>query len=190
MVSSSKHGVGEEDSSKAPQRQTNGKEPHPPFPENIHEDAKSVPASKAPLFKRVWTKLGINKFVVMIMVKPAVAATISMAIYQKKSVAAHYLNFGYLIMIVSVTTVPILPRGKFLLNLFMSVVSYLLLSSLFPFKRLSFLLYQILVAYDWLTRSFEQVSNLYRCWHGLFRTMGGSEGPTTYNTSWSISWHC
>ena len=190
MVSSSKHGVGEEDSSKAPQRQTNGKEPHPPFPENIHEDAKSVPASKAPLFKRVWTKLGINKFVVMIMVKPAVAATISMAIYQKKSVAAHYLNFGYLIMIVSVTTVPILPRGKFLLNLFMSVVSYLLLSSLFPFKRLSFLLYQILVAYDWLTRSFQLVSNLYCCWHGLFRTMGGSQGPTTYNTSWSISCRC
>jgi hypothetical protein len=69
------------------------------------------------------------------MVKPAVAATISMAIYQKKSVAARYLNFGYLIMIVSVTTVPILPRGKFLLNLFMSVVSYLLLNS-FPIQEI------------------------------------------------------
>jgi hypothetical protein len=146
MASSSKHVVGEDDSSKSSQGQITGKEPHPASPEIIDEDTKSVPAGKAPLLKRIWTKLGINKFVVMIMVKPAVAATISMAIYQKKSVAAHYLNFGYLIMIISVTTVPILPRGKFLLNLFMSVVSYLLLTSHFPFKRSSFLLYQIFVA--------------------------------------------
>jgi hypothetical protein len=32
-----------------------------------------------------------------------------------------YLNFGYLIVITSITTVPILPRGKFLLNLFLSL---------------------------------------------------------------------
>ena len=136
MASSSKHVVSDEDSSKSPQGQTNGKDPHPRSPGNIHEDAKSVPASKAPLLKRIWTKLGINKFVLMIMVKPAVAATISMAIYQKKSVAAHYLNFGYLIMIVSVTTVPILPRGKFLLNLFMSVVSLPTAKFSFPLQEI------------------------------------------------------
>ena len=66
----------------------------------------------------------------MIMVKPAVAATISMAIFQSQKVAVHYLNLGYLIIIISVTTVPILPRGKFLLNLFLSVVSVLLPSLL------------------------------------------------------------
>ncbi len=112
MVSSSKHVISDEDSSKSPTGQTNGKGPRPLSPGNIQEDAKSVPTSKAHQLKRIWTKLGINQFVFMIMVKPAVAVTISMAIYQKKSVAAHYLNFGYLIMIVSVTTVPILPRGE------------------------------------------------------------------------------
>jgi len=62
-----------------------------------------------------------------------------MAIYQRSSVAKQYgvsswvpsqttkltiysyLNFGYLIIITSITTVPILPRGKFLLNLFLSL---------------------------------------------------------------------
>jgi hypothetical protein len=75
------------------------------------------------ILKKLWSKLGINGFVVMVMVKPALAATISMAIYQNDKVAANYLNFGYLIIIVSVVTVPILPRGKFLMNLAISVVS-------------------------------------------------------------------
>lgn len=59
------------------------------------------------------------------MIKPALAAAISMAIYQIHAVAAVYLNFGYLIVIISITTVPILPRGKFLMNLFVTVVCFL-----------------------------------------------------------------
>jgi hypothetical protein len=89
------------------------------------------PPARSSIFKRVWTKIGINGFVFMIMVKPAIAATISMAIYQKYSVAANYLNFGYLIIIVSVLTVPILPRGKFLMNLFFSIVSLFVTQHLF-----------------------------------------------------------
>ena len=126
MASSLEHVDGEEDSSKSPQRPTNGKETHPGLP-----DAASDPAKKPSVLTRTWKKLGINAFVVMIMIKPAVAATISMAIFQSQKVAVHYLNLGYLIIIISVTTVPILPRGKFLLNLFLSLVSYSLLD--FPF---------------------------------------------------------
>lgn len=117
------HVDGEQDSSKSPQEHPNGKEPTPSFPDKTHETAPSSPAKKAPLLKRIWTKLGINPFVVMIMVKPAVAATIATAIYQSPSVAVHYQNLGYLIIVISITTVPILPRGKFLLNLFLSLVS-------------------------------------------------------------------
>jgi hypothetical protein len=91
---------------------------------DFHQNLPSTPSSKKPsILKRIWAKLGINGLVVMIMVKPAVAATISMAIYQSPRVAVNYLNLGYLVIIVSITTVPILPRGKFLLNLFLSVVS-------------------------------------------------------------------
>lgn len=59
----------------------------------------------------------------MIMVKPSISAVIAMAIYQKHSVAVNYLNLGYLIIIISIITVPILPRGKYLMNLFLCLVS-------------------------------------------------------------------
>jgi hypothetical protein len=137
MASSPQHVDAAEDrlSSKSPPKfsntnpHTNGNEAHPlPIPDNAQEGAPSARAAKkTSVLKRVWAKLGFNGLVMMIMVKPALAATISMAIYQSPSVAPHYLNFGYLIIIISITTVPILPRGKFLLNLFLSVVSFSLL---------------------------------------------------------------
>ncbi|KAE9381490.1 hypothetical protein N431DRAFT_458077 [Stipitochalara longipes BDJ] len=119
MASSPKHVDVEDDVSEAHQGHTNGKEASP---DHNKDAVPSTPAERPPLLKRIWKKLGINGIVVMIMVKPAVAATISMAIFQSQKVAVHYQNLGYLIIIVSVTTVPILPRGKFLLNLFLSLL--------------------------------------------------------------------
>jgi cation transport ATPase len=131
MATSPQHVEAEEESSKSQQEpsssnhHTNGKEAHPHHITN--DDAPPAQsAKKQSLLKRIWTKLGFSPLVVMIMVKPALAATISMAIYQSHGVASHYLNLGYLIIVISITTVPILPRGKFLLNLFLSVVSFLL----------------------------------------------------------------
>lgn len=100
-----------------------------PQGEESHDTPQAPVQAKSSVMKRVWKKMGINGLVVMIMVKPAIAATISMAIYQSQRVAVNYLNLGYLIIIVSVTTVPILPRGKFLLNFFLSVVSSAILQS-------------------------------------------------------------
>jgi hypothetical protein len=97
-----------------------------PTPISSEEQANAAPKSPPAgmtLLKRVWAKIGIDGFVVMVMVKPALAATISMAIYQKHSVAKNYLNFGYLTIIISVLSGPILPRGKFLMKSFFSVVS-------------------------------------------------------------------
>lgn len=132
MASSPQHVEVEEDSSKSPpvlsstNQQTPSKEDHPPdISDNVHDDTPPAQAARKPsVLKRIWTKLGFSPLVVMIMVKPALAATISMAIYQSHGVASHYLNLGYLIIVISITTVPILPRGKFLLNLFLSVVSF------------------------------------------------------------------
>lgn len=77
---------------------------------------------KEPLSKRILTKLGFNPMVFMFMVKGSIAPTICMAIYQRRSVAADYLNLGYLMIVISILTVPMLPRGKFLMNLFFSLV--------------------------------------------------------------------
>jgi hypothetical protein len=74
------------------------------------------------ILTRAWKALGITPLAIMFMVKGAVAPTIAMAIYQKHSVAINYLNFGYVMIVVSITTVPILPRGQFIMNLTVTVV--------------------------------------------------------------------
>ncbi|KAG4438513.1 hypothetical protein IFR05_005987 [Cadophora sp. M221] len=88
--------------------------------EESHDDPSPSPTPKKPfILLRAWKKLGITPLVFMIMVKPAISAVIAMGIYQKHSVAVNYLNLGYLIIIISIITVPILPRGKYLMNLFL-----------------------------------------------------------------------
>lgn len=101
-----------------------------PSPKSMPTTAKNgsstgpISAPKKPtVLQRAWKKVDFNPTTVMIMVKPAIAATIAMAIFQSHAFAKHYLNLGYLIIIVSITTVPILPRGKFIMNLLVSVVS-------------------------------------------------------------------
>ncbi|KAF4633791.1 hypothetical protein G7Y89_g4321 [Cudoniella acicularis] len=76
---------------------------------------------KVSILTRAWKALGITPLAIMFMVKGAVAPTITMAIYQKHSVAINYLNFGYVMIVVSITTVPILPRGQFVMNLMVTV---------------------------------------------------------------------
>jgi hypothetical protein len=91
--------------------------------QSSHPDAFAPsPNSKPSLLKRSWQKLGITPLVTMFMVKGMVAPTIALAIYQRPSVAANYLNFGFVMIVISITTVPILPRGQFIMNLIISVV--------------------------------------------------------------------
>ncbi|KAK0126282.1 hypothetical protein ONS95_007894 [Cadophora gregata] len=95
-----------------------------PFPqqnaENFQNDSpSSPPLPKQSVLRRAWRRIGITPQVFMIMVKPSISAVIAMGIYQKHSVAVNYLNLGYLIIIISIISVPILPRGKYLMNLFL-----------------------------------------------------------------------
>lgn len=78
--------------------------------------------------------MGINKTVAALVFKGALAPLIATAIYQKKSVAEIYVNFGYLLIVVSILAVTILPRGKFMMNMSISVVSSGLKSQLHIFS--------------------------------------------------------
>lgn len=89
----------------------------------IGNEGNSLPTPAPSIFKRAWGKLGIDGTVASLVFKGALAPSIATAIYQKKSVADIYLNFGYLIIVVSILAVTILPRGKFMLNMSISVVS-------------------------------------------------------------------
>lgn len=98
-----------------------------PSPSQSYAQSNNVPVSlpeKLSLFKRVWARLGMNSLVVMFMVKGALAPTIATAILQSHSVTQHYLNLGYLVIVISILSVPILPRGKFAMNMLASIVSF------------------------------------------------------------------
>lgn len=85
--------------------------------------AAAASPTKPSILKRAWGKLGFNAMVVMFMVKGGLPPTIAIAIYQRYSVAVNYLNLGYVMIVVSILTVPVLPRGKYLMNLFITLVS-------------------------------------------------------------------
>ena len=77
---------------------------------------------KSPIWSRAWKKIALDRMAIMFMIKGALPPTICMSMYQSHGVAANYLNLGYLMIIISILTVPMLPRGKFLMNLFISLV--------------------------------------------------------------------
>ncbi|KAH9213556.1 hypothetical protein DL95DRAFT_524402 [Leptodontidium sp. 2 PMI_412] len=74
------------------------------------------------LWKKIVGKLGLSVPVVLMMAKGAIAPTIGIAIYQNPKVAEHFSTIGYLIPIMSVLTVPIMPRARYLQNLLVTSV--------------------------------------------------------------------
>ncbi|KAK8108482.1 hypothetical protein PG984_014283 [Apiospora sp. TS-2023a] len=84
--------------------------------------ATAAPAPKKPgrLAKMGFTPIDLPTF--LIMVKGAVAPTIGIAIYQHAAVANYFTTLGYLVGIISVLSLSILPRGKFLQNVILNVI--------------------------------------------------------------------
>lgn len=71
---------------------------------------------------RLCNKMRLSPQVLIFTVKAAAAPTIAIAICQRHSVALHYMNFGYIMVVVSIITLPMLPRAQFILNLFTTTV--------------------------------------------------------------------
>ncbi|PVH80431.1 hypothetical protein DL98DRAFT_654821 [Cadophora sp. DSE1049] len=82
----------------------------------------SQKASDPLRWKKVVARLGITVPIVLMMAKGAIAPTIGIAIYQNPKVAEHFSTIGYLIPIMSILTVPIMPRARYLQNLLVTSV--------------------------------------------------------------------
>ena len=93
------------------------------MPPPTQENADKPRLSPLAFVKKAWAGLGFTRLTVTMMIKGSLSPTIATAMYQSHSVADNYLNLGYLIIVMSLLTVPILPRGKFLQNFFISLVS-------------------------------------------------------------------
>ncbi|EPE03995.1 hypothetical protein F503_04843 [Ophiostoma piceae UAMH 11346] len=84
------------------------------------DDDDDEPEPPKPTFLQ---RIGLDVPTLMMMFKGSLPPIISLAIYQSDAVAAEYTSLGYLIPIISVITITIMPRGKFLQTLFLNVLS-------------------------------------------------------------------
>ncbi|KAK3296349.1 uncharacterized protein B0H64DRAFT_442667 [Chaetomium fimeti] len=69
------------------------------------------------------TKLGLDAPTLTTMFKGSLPPIIGIAMLQSRPVAAYFTTLGYLIPVISVFAMPIMPRGKFLMNLFLNVLA-------------------------------------------------------------------
>lgn len=72
--------------------------------------------------EKVITKLGLDAPTVLMMFKGSVPPIVGVVIYQSDVVSSYFGSFGYLVAIITVMTVPILPRGKFIMSLVLNLL--------------------------------------------------------------------
>ena len=88
-----------------------------PLDDGLQPKADAGDVSKKPnLPKRLWTASGLNVITLKLMFKGAIAPTIALAIYQAHSIAKIYSTLGYLVAIMSILSMPIMPRSKSVLQ--------------------------------------------------------------------------
>ncbi|KAK8022067.1 hypothetical protein PG993_012834 [Apiospora rasikravindrae] len=78
------------------------------------------PKKPGRMAKMGFTPIDLPTF--LIMVKGAVPPTIGIAIYQSTAVANYFTTLGYLVGIISILSLSILPRGKFLQNVVLNLI--------------------------------------------------------------------
>ncbi|KAK1832231.1 hypothetical protein QBC39DRAFT_371079 [Podospora conica] len=119
MASVEEHGQAPDDISTP--GESNGAKHSKPEPEHGgNEDHIEFPMRKPrPGFlSRCITKLGLDVPTVLMMFKGSLPPMLGIVMYQSPAVSNFYTTLGYLIPIISVLALAILPRGKFLMNLF------------------------------------------------------------------------
>jgi hypothetical protein len=93
-----------------PTEATNGRA----YQQQPPQQSKRQPAKQPSKLKQLWNKIGLDRMTLLIMVKGSLPPTIAIAMYQADAVAAFYGTIGYLVAILSVLSLPIMPRGKFI----------------------------------------------------------------------------
>ncbi|EHK26664.1 uncharacterized protein TRIVIDRAFT_50219 [Trichoderma virens Gv29-8] len=72
-------------------------------------------------WKRFIGKVGIDIPILIVMFKGSIPPIIGIAMYQSAAISSYFTTQGYLIPIISVLAVAILPRGRFIQNLILSL---------------------------------------------------------------------
>ncbi|ETS83906.1 hypothetical protein PFICI_05782 [Pestalotiopsis fici W106-1] len=85
-----------------------------PASDNRQDGNDDGAAPKAPPKPGIMARLGLDKSTLLMMFKGGVAPTIAISILQSARVANYYTTIGYLVGIISILSLSITPRGKFL----------------------------------------------------------------------------
>src|ERR1700761_686316 len=92
-----------------------------PKEDQQHEEMPTKVVDPRPnLLKRLWIKSGLQPVQLILMMKGAMPPVISLAAYQSDAWARKYTTLGYLIAIMSLLSLPIQPRAKFLQSILIS----------------------------------------------------------------------
>ncbi|TVY90187.1 Uncharacterized protein LAWI1_G001995 [Lachnellula willkommii] len=78
---------------------------------------------KDSVVKKLVAKIGLDVGTVMMMFKGSVAPAIGIAFYQANSVDKIYTTLGYLVPIITVLSMPIMPRAKFIQTITLNIIS-------------------------------------------------------------------
>ncbi|KAE9372370.1 hypothetical protein N431DRAFT_339051 [Stipitochalara longipes BDJ] len=87
------------------------------------EENEKKEEKKPSKLKEIWAKLGLDIGTVMMMFKGSCAPIIAISFYQADSVADTYTTLGYLVPIITVLSVAIMPRAKFLQNVVLNTLA-------------------------------------------------------------------
>lgn len=94
----------------------------PAQPSDQQKNAEEGPKKPSKL-KQAWDKVGLDFMTVSMMFKGSVPPIVALAMYQSDAIATTYGNLGYLVAISSILGFCIMPRGKFIQHMFLSVTT-------------------------------------------------------------------
>ncbi len=97
--------------------------PAPAQPAGVAAPKQDGEKKKPSKLKQWWDKLGLDLMTVKMMIKGSIPPTVAIAMYQSKPVAEVYQTLGYLVAISSILGFAIMPRGKFIQHMTLSIVA-------------------------------------------------------------------
>lgn len=92
-------------------------------PDDLAPHTEEEEEAIAPPKKTILERLGLDLPTLTLMFKGSLPPTIGVAIYQSTAFSQQYSTLGYLVPVVSVMTVAVMPRGKFIQTLTLNVLS-------------------------------------------------------------------
>ncbi|KAJ5577998.1 uncharacterized protein N7459_006962 [Penicillium hispanicum] len=102
---------------------SSGSSPSPTLSRRDTQATSKEKTTVAGRVKKIWAKTGLDRPTILLMMKGALAPTITVSIYQATSVADEFTTLGYLMGVVSIFGFAIMPRAKFIQMIIFDVLA-------------------------------------------------------------------